>query len=141
MAYLRHPVGHLSPDCEALDEGAGGNERPVDLGLEFLGHVSKGFELVHVLVDTFQIVLCDQVLGVEQLEHAFQQPRPKVIKHFLQVDVATLVVALQLRKQVLKNLYILHVGLAICPFKHLVQRPLCVVQKLQEKLCGQRGRT
>lgn len=139
-AYLGHPVGHLSTNREPLDECAGCNEGPCNLSLELPGHVSKGFELVCVLADALQIVICDDVLGVEQREHALQQPRPEVVEHLLQVDVASRVVAFQLGKQVLEHLRVLHVRLSVGSHEHLVQRLLRVLQQLQEELWVKRKR-
>lgn len=126
--YLRHSLGHLAANGQPLDECACSNKGPRNLSFELPGHVSKGLELVGVLADTLQIVLRDGILRVEQREHAFQQPRPKVVEHFLQVDVSPRVVALQLSEQVLENLRVLHVRFAVSPHKHLVQGALRVLQ-------------
>lgn len=126
--YLRHSLGHLPAYREPLDKCACSDECPGNLSLELPGHVSKGLELVGVLTDTLQIVLSNNVLGVEQREHTLQQPRPKVIKHFLQVNISSRVIALQLGEQVLKDLRVLHVRLAVSPHKHLIQGSLCVLQ-------------
>lgn len=118
--YLGHSLSHLAAYRQPLDECACGDERSGNLRLQLLGHVSKRLELVGVLTDTLQIVLSDDILGVQQREHTLQQPRPKVIKHFLQVNVPSCVIAFQLGKQVLKDLRVLHVRLAISPHKHLI---------------------
>lgn len=131
--YLWHSLGHLPANRESLDKCACSDECPGNLSLELPGHVSKGLQLVGVLTDTLQIVLSDDILGVEQCEHTLQQPWPKVIKHFLQVNIPSSVIALELGEQVLKNLRVLHVRLAVSPHKHLIQGPLCVLQQLQEE--------
>lgn len=138
--YLRHSLSHLPANREPLDKCACSDECPGNLSLELPGHISKGLELVGVLTDTLQIVLSDDVLGVEQREHTLQQPRPKVIKHFLQVNISSRVIALQLSKQVLKDLRVLHVRLAVRPHKHLIEGPLCVLQQLQEEFCVKKKR-
>lgn len=135
--HLGHSVGYLPPDGEPLDKRACSDECPGNLSLEFPGHISKGLELVGVLGDTLQIILGDDILGVQQSEHALQQPRPEVIEHFLQVHVPARVVALQLGEQVLEDLRVLHVGLAVSPHKHLVKGPLRVFQQLQEEFWEQ----
>lgn len=135
LLYLRDSLSHLAADGESLDESASSDERPCDLSFQLSGHVSEGLELIRVLADALQVVFSDDVLGVEQREHALQQPRPKVVEHFLQVDVAPRVVALELGEEILENLGVLHIRLAVRPLEHLVQGPLGVLQKLQEEFC------
>ena len=119
--YLRHSVCHLSTNHEPLNKRPGCNEGPRDLGLELPRHVAEGLELVGVLADALQVVVGEGVLRVEQLEHALEQPRPEVVEHLLQVDIAARVVALQLREQVLEDLRVLRVQFAVCPHEHVVQ--------------------
>lgn len=135
QTYFGGPVGDLPPDHEPLDKGPRDDEGPVDLELQPPGHISEGLQLLHVLADALQVVVAEVVLRVEQLEHVLQQPGPEVVQHLLQVDVAARVVALQLGEQVLEHARFLQVELLVSAREHLVQRLLCVVQELQEKLC------
>lgn len=135
LTHLRNPVSHFPSNHEALDEGAGSDERSSNLRLELLGNVSKGLKLLHVLADAFQIVLGDEILGIQELEHALQQTYPEIVQHLLQIDVAACVVSLQLGEQALEDLGVLQVGLPICAQKHLVQRAFSVLQQLQEEIC------
>lgn len=100
--YFGDPVGDLSSHHQPLDEGPRGDKGLVDLGIQKPGNVSEGFQLLHVLADALQVVVVEVVLRVEQLEQVLQQPRPEVVQHLLQVDVAAGVVALQLGEQVLE---------------------------------------
>lgn len=135
QTYFGGPVGDLPPDHQPLDKGPRDDEGPVDLDLQPPGHISEGFQLLHVLADALQVVVAEVVLRVEQLEHVLQQPGPEVVQHLLQVDVAARVVALQLGEQVLEHARFLQVELLVSALEHLVQRLLRVVQELQEKLC------
>lgn len=135
LAHLRNPVSHFPSNHEALDEGAGGDECSGNLRLQLLGNVSKGLKLLHVFPDALQIVLGDEILGIQELEHALQQTHPEIVQHLLQIDVAACVESLQLGEQALEDLCVLQVGLSIRAQKHLVQRAFCALQQLQEELC------
>lgn len=139
IPYLCHSVSHLSANHESLNKGPGCYEGPRDLGFQLAGHVAERLQLVRVLADALQVLVCELVLGVEQLEHAFEKPRPEVVEHLLQVDVPARVVAFQLREQVLEHLGVLHVQLAVRPHEHVIQRPLRVIQQLQEEFYKQRN--
>lgn len=133
LSYLGNTVGNFSAHCQALDEGASSNEGARDLNLQFPWHIPERLQLVGVLAHTLQVVLAEVILGVYQLEHPLQEPRPEVIEHLLQVDVPPCVVPFQLSEEVLKHLRILHVQHPIGPDKHVIEGLLRILQQLAEK--------
>lgn len=133
-AHRRHFADDVPGDGQAPREGAGGHEGSRHLQLELARHVPEGLQLLRVFADTLQVLVREVVLGVHQPEHALQQARPELVEHLLQVDIAAHVVALQLHKEVLEQLRVLHVQPAVRPHKHVVQRLLSVLQELFEEL-------
>ncbi|KAK0139167.1 hypothetical protein N1851_024244 [Merluccius polli] len=122
-AHLGDAAGHLTAHHEALNEGPCGDEGLGDPGLQLLGRVPEGPELLAVLVQTLQVVLAEAVLRVQHLKNALQQPRPEVVEHLVHVDVAAGVVALQLPEELLEDLGILLVeqAVGIQPGRSLVE--------------------
>lgn len=120
-AYLRHLFDHVAAHQEALRVGARRDEGSRCLHLQVPGHLPEGFVLLSMFDHAVQVLVCDVVLGVQQLEEPLQQPCPELIEGLLQVDVGAAVIAAQLAVQVLEHLRILSVQFSVHAWKGIVQ--------------------
>lgn len=120
-AYLRHLSDHVAAHQEALRVGARRDEGSGGLQLQVPGHLPEGLVLLGVFDHAVQVLVCDVVLGVQQLEEPLQQPCPELVEGLLQVDVGAAVVAAQLAVQVLEHLHVLSVQFSIQARKGIIK--------------------
>lgn len=136
LMYLWNFVDHLWHDCQATHKGASGHESPRQLDAELTRHIAKRLQLLRVPTHALHVGIAEFILNIDQSKHPLQEVSPEIRQHGLQVDgwTARHVVPCQGLEKVLEELGVLHVHHPVRSHKHVVQRDLCIFQKLTEKL-------
>lgn len=141
LSYRRNFIDHLWHERQAANKGACSNKSPCQLDAKLARHIAERLQLLCVAADTLHVGVTEFVLHIDKPEHPLQEVGPEVGQHGLQVDgcAARHVIPRQVLEEVLEQLRVLHVHHAVCSHKHVVQRDLCIFQKLTEKLWKKKG--
>lgn len=91
--YLRHFFDHIAAHKKALCIGACCDEGSGCLHLQVPGNFPEGFVLLRMFHHAVQVLICDMVLGIHQLEEPLQQACPELIEGLFQVNVGAPVIA------------------------------------------------